>query len=175
MKKIYAILLLLAIIFCNVLNAQTKYWHQTNGPQAGTVRNMTIDSSGNIFIFTSGSGIYKSSDNGTSWQLYNQGLPTLNMNNGAAAAIGYIYVYDQPGASASAGHLFRLYEKDVAPTWLDITPTLAPLLNYNDIKADPDGTVYLATAERGVLRSDDNGMTWAKKNFGMADTSSSAR
>ncbi|MEP7234617.1 MAG: T9SS type A sorting domain-containing protein, partial [Ignavibacteriota bacterium] len=54
-------------------------------------------------------------------------------------------------------------------SWIDITPDTERVIHYNDIIAYPDGTVFLATSEKGVLRSDDNGVSWRTKNSGQID------
>src|SRR5258708_9570233 len=72
-------------------DAQIPYWHQTNGPEAGTLREITIDSSGRVFVWTQGSGVYRSSDNGATWQLMNKGLPTLNMKRGASEPSAFLF------------------------------------------------------------------------------------
>ncbi len=44
-----------------------NYWQQTNGPNGANVRALAIDASGRLFAGTSGSGVYRSTDNGGSW------------------------------------------------------------------------------------------------------------
>ena len=157
-KLLFAASIILAFFFTNV-SAQPVYWHQTSGPEAGTLRDMSIDSSGRIFVWTSGSGVYRSIDNGNKWELFNIGLPILTMGHGAAAKNGYLFVVNN-----QQNFLFRLNQNDANPHWeQSIILGGVPNLVINDILADPDGTLYLAASQHGILRSDDNGATWLEK------------
>lgn len=164
MKKYFRYSAILVFILAGSAISQTPFWHQTNGPEAGTVRDITIDSSGRIIIFTGGSGVYRSSDNGTSWELLNKGLSKLNMSRGAASKNGFLFGFNL----GLRNQVFRFDENDPNAEWVDITPDTFRV-TVNDILADPNGTLYLATTERGVLRSDDNGASWVQKNTGLID------
>jgi len=48
------------------LIAQTDFWEQTNGPFGGTVNSLGINSSGDIFAGTNGSGVFRSIEPTTS-------------------------------------------------------------------------------------------------------------
>ncbi len=154
MKKIIAILPLLFLSLS--LHAQTPFWKQTSGPAGGTVSDITIDSANRVIVWTRSSGVYRSSDSGKSWYLLNSGLPNLNMYHGAYGS-GYLFGIN----SAKDGQIFRYNEKDPNARWEEISPP--GVSDLNDIVADPNGTVYLAGANKGVWRSDDTGKTWKLK------------
>ncbi len=165
-KLLYLIPVLLVFLFANSF-AQYPYWHQTNGPEAGTVRDMTIDSAGRLFAWTSGSGVYRSTDSGGSWELFNRGLPTLRVTRGAASRTGFIFVFTL-GINTQ---VFRINENIPDAKWEEITPKSNLQLTINDILCDPKGELYIATSQRGVMRSEDNGSTWIQKNTGLIDSS----
>jgi photosystem II stability/assembly factor-like uncharacterized protein len=155
MKKF--IIILSALFFSVSIQAQVPFWKQTSGPPAGTVSDITVDSMGRIIIWTRGSGVYRSEDNGNSWRLINTGLPNLNMYHGAASRDGYLYGVN----SARDGQLFRYNENLFSPVWEEITPYMGIVgIGINDIAVDTNGDVYLALGPKGVMRSTDHGTTW---------------
>lgn len=161
MKKLLSVAPILLVFFFTNVIAQIPFWHQTSGPEAGTLRDMTIDSAGRIFVWTSGSGVYRSADTGKTWSLYNNGLPMLTMWRGAATTLknGYLFV-----ANNQQHLLFRIHETDPNAHWENssILGDSSDIV-INDIVADPRGEVYIAGSQHGVLRSDDNGATWLEK------------
>jgi hypothetical protein len=79
MKKNILFSLFFVIFFAIGVMAQTPFWLQTNGPLGGTMREITIDSTGGVWLWTDGSGVFYSGDNGSSWHTMNKGLPDLIM------------------------------------------------------------------------------------------------
>lgn len=166
MKKILSFALLSICFFTADIGAQITYWSQTGGPEAGTVNDITIDSSKNVFIWTRGSGVLRSSDSGSSWQLFNKGLPNLNMKFGAASKSGYLFAANQDQYK----QLFRFNQNDPNAKWEEIV-LLDSAIKIYDILAVPNGSLFVST-QKGIERSDDNGTTWLRKNVGFKDSSS---
>lgn len=71
MKKL---ILLLSCIATSAF-AQTNFWEQTNGPFGGTIGSLAINANGDAFAGAFG-GVFRSTDNGDSWQQINNGLTT---------------------------------------------------------------------------------------------------
>ncbi len=63
MKRIFILFTFLGLFTAQLLFAQ---WMQTKGPFGGRATNV-YDNGTTVFANISGSGIYKSSDNGASW------------------------------------------------------------------------------------------------------------
>src|SRR5947209_7108098 len=101
------------LFFSTPLSAQYVYWHQTSGPPAGNIADISIDSSGRIIIWSPGSGVFRSTDTAKSWYLFNQGLPTPQMYFGAASKDGYLFSTN----AAASGNLFRYNENDPSARW----------------------------------------------------------
>jgi ligand-binding sensor domain-containing protein len=62
----HALTLFLGLCFVHA-NAQTISWSKVDGPYAGVIQLLAVDSSGNVFASTF-EGMYRSTDNGSSWQ-----------------------------------------------------------------------------------------------------------
>ncbi len=71
MKK----LILLLSCIATSASAQTNFWEQTNGPFGGTIGSLAINANGDAFAGAFG-GVFRSTDNGDSWQQINNGLTT---------------------------------------------------------------------------------------------------
>ena len=54
--------------------AQTNYWQSTNGPNAGIVNGLAVNSKGHIFAVCN--GVYRSTDNGNTWTKLNTSIST---------------------------------------------------------------------------------------------------
>jgi photosystem II stability/assembly factor-like uncharacterized protein len=77
MKTIIASIIFLLFSFSSF---SQNIWQQSNGPFTGTfISQLTFNSSGHIFACSYGAGIFRSTDNGSSWAQINQGLPTVNL------------------------------------------------------------------------------------------------
>src|SRR5689334_913227 len=73
-KSILLLCMLLAVAcLAHPAFSQANFWQQMNGPFGGTRRALAIDSRGEIFA--SGSGIYKSTDNGNNWKYVGLSYP----------------------------------------------------------------------------------------------------
>jgi photosystem II stability/assembly factor-like uncharacterized protein len=76
MKKLVAVLpFLCVVIFSNHIYAA---WTLTNGPYGGNVTALAKEGN-NIYAGTYGGGVFRSTDNGNSWMVENNGLPELHI------------------------------------------------------------------------------------------------
>jgi photosystem II stability/assembly factor-like uncharacterized protein len=117
----FIFLLIIFILFFLPTNAQ-NFWTSTNGPYAGSVRSLAINSNNQIFAGTNGSGIYRSTDNGNSWtQLSN----AMNYSKVYAIEInsnGVVF------AGTLGEGIFR--STDNGNTWIQINSGLSNLSIY---------------------------------------------
>lgn len=115
------------------------------------VRAMAVDSEGRIFVGTCGhyfdytGQIYRSEDNGCSWQLVANGVYVLSIaiNSEDEIFVGLDEDYE--------GYPFVLNSIDHGTTWNSVEEGYFTG-DVNDLKITPDGYVYLATLT-GVYRS----------------------
>jgi Secretion system C-terminal sorting domain len=63
----FRMILLVSGICCTQLTAQTISWSKIAGPYSGSIQLLTVNPSGNVFVWTSGR-MYRSTDAGGSWQ-----------------------------------------------------------------------------------------------------------
>jgi len=120
------------------------------------VRAMAVDSQGRIFVgtcghYSDGTGlIFRSDDNGNTWQLVANGVYVFSM---AINSEDEIFV----GLDYDSGYPWILFSNDHGETWEYLNEGLSTG-SINDIAISPDGYVYLATgggsiASAGVYRS----------------------
>ena len=113
MKK--SLIILALICFAYFANAQ---WQQTNGPYG--VQIYSIVTSGNTIFAGTSSGLYKSSNNGSSWTLITNGV--LENNSFRSLTISGDSIY----AGTSNGNIFL--STDNGSSWISIY-----LSQYNQI------------------------------------------
>jgi photosystem II stability/assembly factor-like uncharacterized protein len=142
------------------------YWRKVNYPFAGASR-LLINQRGDIFMGTSGEGIYRSTDSGLSWEQVNAGLvgsPFVTVINGlASSSSGTLF------AATFQDGVFR--STDNGTTWQNVSHGLNSLF-INSVQVNSAGVVFAATNNSmsdssGLYRSLDNGDTWVLLNIGV--------
>ena len=132
-----------------LLFPQEPIWEQTNGPFGANVSCMAIAPNGNIIAGTFDRGLYRSSDNGDTWESINTGLNydtyvhSIGINNSGDIFFSSWLVYRSV---------------DNGESWM---PTGWSYFNGYEgvINIDTSGILYIST-DYGLFRSIDNGDTW---------------
>lgn len=176
-KKLIKSLSLIAFTGLTVtMNAQTLNWSPA-GPiyTAGRVRNMIVDkldASGNtLYVGSTTSGIFKSTDGGQNWAPLNDQATVRNISYMAQALDGTIYVGTGEGflrasQAAKAQPGTGLY-KLVGSSLTLVSSSVNTGTVINRIACDPTNAANLAIATNsGVLVSTDSGTTFALSNTG---------
>ncbi len=153
MKKI--ILISVLCCFFAVTVSGQDYWEIINTPPDIGINSVAVNSDGDIFIgisYTTGGGLYKSTDNGVSWVLLgfeNESVGKIEINE-----LGYIYVY---GGTANT-IIYRSIDNGL--TWDALYESIQ---GGFAIKSYIGGLIF-ASAGTGtyesIIRSVDYGVTW---------------
>ncbi|MBI5733298.1 T9SS type A sorting domain-containing protein [Candidatus Jorgensenbacteria bacterium] len=140
---------------------QKDHWEPTNGPYSTIIYSMAANKAGHIFAgvtyyeYTDGLGVYRSTDNGETWEWKNNGLGYRAVFTLTVDSADYIF------AGTPRDGIFR--SKDNAETWEQVIPTDWPnpatYLWVSDLTVDT-GSAVLATTSKGLLRSSDHGDNW---------------
>lgn len=132
---------------------------------SGTARNvesMAVDSTGRVFLGARDNAtyfgeIYVSNDRGITFTKINE--PGIN---DAASVLG-LYACAPNTVFAGADGAYRSTDNGATWTHLD-NRGLKACRRTTDVAVDTDGTLYSASNEHGVSRSDDGGTTWVIAN-----------
>jgi hypothetical protein len=147
--------LLVSILFLLSLPLYAQ-WTQT-GLDGYYVRTITVSGS-NVFVGTSGDGMFRSTNNGLSWSPANSGLVGLEF---PAFAISGSNLY----AGSEGEGVFLSINNGVS--W----SALAPLTNQYVFALAVSGTdLYAGVDGGGVFRSTNNGASWTNSTSGMTNT-----
>lgn len=116
-----------------------------------------IDGNGNIYVAVEQGPIYKSSDNGVTWELKNNGFSSAF---GEAIAIynNQIYVTTNTGLYKSTNG---------GDNWFRIGQSI-PFLDFDKVSVIPNGYIFTSVFNMGtggVFRSTDEGVTWEATSF----------
>ncbi len=131
-------------------------WVQTNGPNVGPRAVIALAVSGtNLFAGASFDGVYRSTDNGTSWT-----EDTAGMGAQYVAALAVI------GANLFAGTFYGVYlSTDNGTNW---TAVNSGLTNDTVITLAVIGlNLFAGTQSGGVFLSTDNGISWRAASTGL--------
>jgi photosystem II stability/assembly factor-like uncharacterized protein len=155
----YAVL----ILFYSSIFAQEEIWKQTKGPETGYVETFARNSAGQIFAGTYQGYIYRSDNEGDSWQILNSSSAPKLINNLMIPDGTTIYA-----ASESNG----LYKSiDNGSTWDRISGSLPVTISALGKTADGDilvGTRYGS----GIFKSSNGGQSWTPVNTGLGELTS---
>ena len=152
---------------------KSPVWTKVNGPKTGALTALEVDSAGTIYaalgtLRATGSGVFRSEDDGKTWTLLGNGLPAegfsvyeyhlLNVND------SILFAGADAGFNQGTGSgLYR--SSDHGNSWVDVTPPVPVYpdgLSYRDVFAltsDADGAVYCGVND-GIYRTTDFGSTW---------------
>ncbi len=150
MKKLFYFSLL--ILACNTTNAQ---WMQMSNGIIGSPNVFTIIEFAGYQFAATDSGVYRSSDSGNLWSL--SGLRgTRVIPLAANNTTIFAGTYNAP-FGAGAG-VFR--SSDNGTTWLS-----TPVIESNVFSLAASGNTVFAGTSGGLLRSTNNGQTWASASL----------
>lgn len=132
-------------------------WIHTGGPNGGYTNE--IVQVGPVLILSAGNGgIYKSLDDGKSWNLSISGLPCNASVQALVEHNGLVY------ASISKSGIY--ISDDKGDSWIAINSGIENLTFYNFIV---DGNnIYAGNANGGIYYSPDNGVSWSNKSNGIS-------
>ncbi|MDY0081554.1 MAG: T9SS type A sorting domain-containing protein [Ignavibacteriaceae bacterium] len=159
----FKLILLLITLFAFNIAAQTPQW-EFMGLAGKEIYDIAVDDSGNVFV-ASWTGIFKSTDNGVSWEFKNNGLQIGDIYKLFIDYEGNIYLCGSANFPA-----YGLYKStDGGENWLGFADTLNrnPNNNFEDVTIIPNelgGIIYVSN-EHGVYRSTDNGVSWQSTNY----------
>ncbi len=124
------------------------------------VTDLAIGRSGMIFAGTRGAGVYRSTDDGVTWQQMNNGLTTVSVSSVAIDTSGAVYV-------GGYGSIFKT--TDSGANWVRAAQGITDT-RVNSIASAADNTLFAGTSPAGVFRSTDSGTSWSQVNNGLANT-----
>ncbi len=138
--------------------AADDFWQQTNGPYGGYINALAINSSGYIFAGTQGSGVYLSTNNGTSW--VQTSLPNLYISSLAINSSDYIFAgTDNNGVYLSTNN---------GTSWAQ---TSLQNLYISSLAINSTGYIFAGTWSGDVYLSKNNGTSWTQVNNGLMKSS----
>jgi hypothetical protein len=131
-------------------------WIQTNGPFGADVRSFAVQGT-NIYAGTTRGGVFRSSDNGTSWKQVSYGMESQS-----------IYAITSNGIALYAGGNAGVYLSiDSGERWTLINNGLTLIGNGVHALATIGSSIFAGT-NLGVFVSVDNGTNWKAANKGLA-------
>ena len=161
-----SILLFIITLFVQVARAQ---WVSVGPARGGFVYDICAFGS-YVFICDYENGIFRSTDNGTSWETVNTGL-THKYIRCLAVKGNCIYAGGEKRYEDEAGGFFFL-SSDSGKTWKNISsgfPTLQYATDIHSIEVCGNSIYAVTYNDNGVLRSTDDGTTWTRGDSGLVN------
>lgn len=139
-------------------------------PYSARVPSLAVDPNnpGTLYIGTAGGGVWKTTDNGTSWTPLTDDQPSLSIGAVAVDPNNSNNIYAGTGEADFSGDSWygegMLESTDAGATWKQV---IAPFSNgytgpdFSQIAVQPgNSSVVLAASSFGLFRSADQGQTW---------------
>ena len=148
-----SVMFILFVIALSTEASAQPIWQSCNGPYAGQVNALAVNRAGSIFAGTTYGGVFKSSNNGQTWNQINSGLTDTCVTCFAFSSNGHIF------AGTWSQGIFR--STDDGQSWMAVNTGLTKLSppGIRAIGVSATGMVFFAKSG-GVFRSTDEGMSW---------------
>jgi photosystem II stability/assembly factor-like uncharacterized protein len=143
--------LLLWLISLATLSSQSPFWKSVDGAYGGIIDVLLRHPNGFLFAAARSNGIFRSTDNGTTWHDVSLGLEVPTIYALAVHPNGNIY------AGSEGGGVYRSTNHGSSWRRLVAGPTTQVILS---LAIDSTGALYAGTAGAGIRRSTDLGDTW---------------
>jgi photosystem II stability/assembly factor-like uncharacterized protein len=154
MKKItlvvFSAVLLILVFYPS--QAQQSIWHQAHGPYGGQISSLAVDSKGDIFAGTIWNGIYRSTDDGNSWQESNMGI-------GPGDKWIASFAVDRDDHIYAATHDGAIYFSSDGVTWTRKSSLGSNYPTTEALHINSEGDIFAVT-QSGFYRSGDGGDSW---------------
>lgn len=156
--RIVASLFTAFLLAASIASAQGQ-WIPLNGPRGGKVSIAVADSSGNFFAAT-GRGIYRWTDEGTSWRLVSSGPPPLPLAPVSAMVVtpANTLLCVAPPILNYNGRLMR--STDAGATWSLSDEGIESDIRDHSVAVSRSGNWIALSTATGIYRSTDDGLTW---------------
>lgn len=135
----------------------TSNWSlSNNGLTTLDLRSIAVDqTTGTIFVGTNSDGVFRSTDNGTSWT--HVGTPVA------------VFALASSGGQMFAGTNDSIFSSsNNGVSWVQANTNISSSI-CNTLLSDPANGRMLAGTRDGLYLSQDNGTTWTAKNTGLTD------
>lgn len=152
-------------------------WIQTSLPNNPPVQALAVCPNGtgdtNLFAGTWGYGVFRSSNNGTSWTAVNSGLPANAYVLALAAPPKLtggtnLFASIWPNSPGAVGGAFL--STNNGASWTAVNAGLPSLITVSAFASGANGTNLFAGTDRGVFLSTNNGTSWTAANTGLDTT-----
>jgi hypothetical protein len=155
------LLAFLTLLLCTAKIAVAQdYWQRINTPDSLSLTDVMVDNEGSIFIsswnnFNKG-GVYRSDDDGYSWERKNNGLFVPNQSVLQLETNSYGTFF-----AGAQGQIFKSLDRGENWTLVYDTPLYGA--NMHTVKCGYDSIILVGGENQdAIIRSGDYGMTWQK-------------
>ena len=159
MLKYLRQLIIIPVLLTSTISLKAQWVSVNNGLYGGNVTSMTVSGT-NLFAAT-GSGVFLSTDNGTSWTAVNNGL--------TAPSQFYIQCLASSGTNVLVGTPYGVFlSSDNGTSWNAVN---SGLTGTNVTALTVIGTnIFAGVYGSGVFLSTNNGTSWSAVNTGLTST-----
>ncbi|MFH1052485.1 MAG: T9SS type A sorting domain-containing protein [bacterium] len=158
-----AYLILLIILFsCFYENIYAAdYWKKTDGPFGASISCISADeNSGDLYISTLTSGVYRKQNNEEKWTSLNDNILKFN------SRVNSIYLNNNGDLFALTDSLGILRRKENG-NWTSIGIGLSEHLSFKTILKIKDNTFIVGSLGKAIFRSTNGGENWSNYNTGL--------
>jgi len=124
------------------------------GRQGNNIYSLLAHPNGTIFAGTLAAGLYRSTDNGLTWELAQSGMTNADVYALAVNSSGQVY-------AGTNGGVFR--SNDNGNSWVGLNSGLSDL-RVRCLAIGPGGQLFAGTDGGGIFRSTNGGTTWQQIN-----------